>query len=87
MLVEGSSWRPEPDPDPGPGRSWSLPRVPWRPFAWFAAFCWALFAAGQVGGLAGYLLVLVAVGVGSWRLNRFAERWEWGSAGDSGAWR
>ncbi len=32
MLVEGSSWRPEPDPDPGPGRSWSLPRVPWRPF-------------------------------------------------------
>ena len=87
MLVEGSSWGPEPDPDEGSGRRWELPHLPWRPFAWFAAFCWALFAAGQVGGLAGYLLVLAAVALGSWRLDRWAARWEFGSAGDSGAWR
>ena len=83
MLVEGSSW--EPDPPPQPRRR--LPRPPWRPFAWIAAFLWLLALAGEVGGLAGYGLLLVAVGLGSWRLDRYAARWEWGHAGNSGAWR
>jgi len=85
MLVEGSSWRPEPDPEPD--RRTRLPHVPWRPVAWIALFCWVLFAAGEVGGLAGYLLVLLAIALGSWRLDRWASRWELGSASDSGAWR
>jgi hypothetical protein len=55
-----------------------LPRIPWRPFAWFAAFCWLLFLAGTVGGLAGYVLVLVAVGGGSWRPDRWLSKQYWG---------
>ncbi len=85
MLVEGSSWNDEP-PEPPPARR-PLPRPPWRPFAWIAAFLWLLMLAGEVGGLGGYLLVLLAVAVGSWRLDRWAARWEWGHAGHSGAWR
>ena len=67
----------DPEPPPQPRRR-SLPHLPWRPFAWFAAFCWLLFLAGTVGGLAGYLLVLVAVGMGSWRLDRWLARQYWG---------
>lgn len=87
MFVEGGSWEPDPDPAPEPAPRRSLPHVSWQPFAWFAAFCWVLVGAGALGGFAGYALVVVAVGAGSWGLNRYAERWEWGSPGDSGAWR
>ena len=72
------------DPRPGGGddepvaRRRRLPVLPWRPFAWFAAFCWLLFAAGQVGGLAGYALLLVAIAVGCWRLDRWLARQYWG---------
>ena len=54
------------------------PHVPWRPFAWVAAWCWLLYLAGQVGGFAGYLVVLVAVGLGCWRLDRWLARQYWG---------
>ena len=54
------------------------PVLPWRPFAWFAAFCWLLFAAGQLGGLPGYVVLLVAVGIGGWRLDRWLARQYWG---------
>lgn len=84
MLVDGSSWEPDPEPEPSRRR---LPHLPWRPFAWVAAFLWLLVLAGRVGGFAGYALLLFAVGLGSWRLDRWAARWEWGQAGHSGAWR
>jgi hypothetical protein len=64
------------DEPPRPARP--LPHIPWRPFAWVAAFCWLLFAAGQIGGLAGYGLVLLAVSLGSWRLDRWLARQYWG---------
>jgi hypothetical protein len=67
----------DPDPEP-PRRPRKLPHIPWRPFAWFAAFCWLLFLAGQVGGLVGYLLVLLAVGGGCWRLDRWLAKQYWG---------
>jgi hypothetical protein len=85
MLVDGSSWEPEPPPDGAPARR-SLPRVPWRPFAWLAAFLWLLFAAGEVGGVAGYGLVLAAVALGCWRIDRWMGRWDWSPPGGSGAW-
>jgi hypothetical protein len=68
--------------DPGPPsprrRRRPLPHIPWRPFAWFAAFCWLLFVAGRVDGLAGYAIVLVAIAMGSWRLDRWLSKQYWG---------
>ena len=68
------------DPEPPPeGRSRRrLPVLPWRPFAWFAVFCWMLVAAGAVGGLPGYVLVLAAISVGCWRVDRWLARQYWG---------
>jgi hypothetical protein len=66
------------DPEPDKPRRRPLPHIPWRPFAWVAAFCWLLLLAVQVGGFAGYLLVLLAVGVGSWRIDRWLSKQYWG---------
>ncbi|HEX2086757.1 MAG TPA: hypothetical protein VHF89_13850 [Solirubrobacteraceae bacterium] len=77
LLVHDPDPR-EPEPEPAPRRPRRLPVVPWRPFAWVAAFCWLLFAAGEVGGLAGYVLLLVAIAVGCWRLDRWLGRLYWG---------
>ena len=43
--------------------------------------------AAEVGGFAGYVIVLLAVALSYWRLERWAGSWELGRAGDSGAWR
>lgn len=83
MLIDTRDWEPE-----GEDRHRrSLPHVPWRPFAWIAAFLWLLVIAAEVGGFAGYGIVLLAVSLGSWRLERWAGSWQLGRAGDSGAWR
>jgi hypothetical protein len=76
-LVQPPRWEPEP-PDDGerPGRPW--PRPPWRPFAWLAAWFWLMLLAGAVGGFAGYLLVLAAVTLGCWRVDRWLSRQSWG---------
>ena len=63
------------DEPPRPRRH--LPHVRWQPFAWFAAFCWLMAAAGQVGGLPGYLLLLVAIAVGCWRVDRWLDGQDW----------
>lgn len=81
MLIDAHEWEPEDE------HGYALPGVPWRPFAWIAAFLWLLAIAGEVGGFAGYGIVLLAVALGSWRLERWAGRLECGRAGDSGAWR
>lgn len=81
MLVDTRGWEPEGGRAPRRRR----PRA-WRPFAWFAAFCWLLVIAAEVGGFAGYGIFLLAVALGSWRLERAAGHWQSGRAGDSGAW-
>ncbi|MBW3607381.1 MAG: hypothetical protein KY463_03335 [Actinobacteria bacterium] len=85
MLIDTRGWEPEDEDDAERRRS--LPHVPWRPFAWLAAFLWLLVIAAEVDGFAGYGIVLLAVALGSWRLERWAGHWELGRAGDSGAWR
>lgn len=82
MLIDTRGWEPEDEDE----HRRSLPHVPWRPFAWIAAFLWLLVIAGEVGGFAGYGIFLLAIVLGSWRLERWAGRWEYGRAGDSGAW-
>lgn len=82
MLIDTREWEPEEHDRQRRPR----PHVPWRPFAWIAAFAWLLVIAAEVDGFAGYGIVLLAVALGSWRLERWAGRWEIGRAGDSGAW-
>ncbi|MDQ3740065.1 MAG: hypothetical protein M3320_07110 [Actinomycetota bacterium] len=75
LLLIHESREPSDDAAPPPRRS--LPHVPWRPFAWVAAFCWLLFLAGAVGGLAGYVILLGAISLGLWRLNRWLDGLHW----------
>ncbi|WCB94363.1 hypothetical protein DSM104299_03097 [Baekduia alba] len=67
--------RPEP-PEAAPRRA--LPPLPWRLLAWVSGWVAALFAAAALGGLAGYIAILAAVAVGSWRLERWCARQHWG---------
>jgi hypothetical protein len=73
LLIED---RP-PDPPPSPPPPRALPRLPWRPFAWLAAFGWLLVLAGALGGLAGYVVILAAFVLGCWRIEGWARRQNW----------
>jgi hypothetical protein len=78
-LVHGKEWEPPDEPPaPDPGRSW---RVPWRTVAWLAAAIGLMFlgpvADHAFGGLAGYLVLLLGVAVGLWRLERFCSGQYW----------
>ncbi len=77
LLIDGGTGGGRPERPPPPRRR-RLPAPPWRPFAWFAAFCWLLALAGALGGLAGYLVVLAAVALGCWRVERWCARQYWG---------
>ena len=83
MLIDTRGWEPAGAAE----ERRPLPRVPWRPCAWPAAFLWLLVIAVEVNGFVGYGIFLLAVSVGSWRLERWARRFEFGRAGASGAWR
>ncbi|HUR84530.1 MAG TPA: hypothetical protein VMY78_04235 [Solirubrobacteraceae bacterium] len=89
MLIDTRGWDPEDAgerSDVAASANRSRPHLPWRPFAWIAAFAWLLVIAGAVGGFAGYGILLLAVALGSWRLERWAAHLEMGRPGDSGAW-
>jgi len=83
-LVHDRPWEPPPEPPrPRPRRSWS---VPWRGLAWLGALC-ALMAVVPVaahvfGGLAGYGLLLLAITLGAWRLDRWCGRLYWRGLGE-----
>jgi hypothetical protein len=83
-LVHGDGWDgPEHDReasgDRGP-RRWTW-RLPWRPLAWFAAWCWLMALVPIVntaaGGLAGFGVLMLAIGLACWRLERFCARQYW----------
>jgi amino acid transporter len=85
-LVRGDGWDPpddgwEPDEDalaPRRQRTW---RLPWRPLAWFAAWCWLMalvpVVSSAAGGLAGFGVLMLAVALAVWRLERFCARQYW----------
>ena len=81
MLIDTRGWEPDP-----PERR-RLPHIPWQPFAWVWGFVFLLALALEIGGFPGYLVVLLAVALGSWRLGKWADGLTYGRAGDSGAWR
>ena len=69
----------ENDPPPRSRRAW---RLPWRPLAWFAAWCWLMalvpVISDALGGLAGYGVLMLAVALAFWRVNRWCARQYWG---------
>ena len=82
-LVDGGEWdRSDDGPDaPGDdGHRWTW-RPAWRPLAWFAAWCWLMalvpVVSALAGGLAGFGVLMVAVGLACWRLERFCARQYW----------
>jgi hypothetical protein len=85
-LVQGDGWdRPDDDREPpengGPRPHHWTWRLPWRPLAWFAVWCWLMALVPVVnqaaGGLAGYALLMVALGLACWRIERFCSRQYW----------
>jgi hypothetical protein len=87
-LVHDNRWQgPPPDDGPPPRddgaptrpeRHWHLP---WRSLAWVAVWCWLMalvpVVSGAFGGLAGFAVLILAVGLGLWRLDRWLARQYW----------
>ena len=72
-LVEdpGAGWGlPDEFNSPPRRRRLSMPAMPWRALVWLAMFVVMFALSRWVGGLEGYVLMLVAVAVGSLRLDR-----------------
>jgi hypothetical protein len=88
LLWQDRGWEPPAADDPPPqaggargargARSWHLP---WRSLAWFAACCWLMalvpIVTDALGGLAGYGVVLAAVALVAWRIDRWCARQYW----------
>jgi hypothetical protein len=79
----GRDWRPWDDGrEPGPRRSW---RVPWKVVSRIAL--WVAVIAGMFalvpevdhlfGNLVGYVLILVTVAAGVWRIDRWFSQQYW----------
>ena len=80
-LIHDSGWEP---PDQPPEQPPSRPhhwRLPWRPLAWVAAFCWLMalvpIVSSALGGLAGYGVLLLALGLVVWRAERWCAKQYW----------
>lgn len=90
-LVHGSGWEPpehgwdpEPPDDEVPARrawDWDWHALPWRSLAWLAvwAFLMAIvpFVSSTLGGLAGFGVLMAALVLAFWRLERFCARQYW----------
>jgi hypothetical protein len=78
-LVRGNEWQP-PDGLPTPPRSPAW-HVPWRAVAWLVVICVLMLlvpVAGRAfGGLVGYAVLLLAVGLGLWQVDRWCDRQYW----------
>ena len=83
-LLHDPGWKPdgwdlpEEEPEARRQRQW---RVPWRPLAWLGAFCWLMALVPVItqafGGLAGFGVLMAAVVLGYWRIDRWCSRQYW----------
>jgi hypothetical protein len=83
-LVHSREWDPpEPEPEPPLRPAWNMP---WRALAGIAAFFGLLLLAPVVGswlgGLAGYVVILLAVYFGLSRVEHLISRQYWRSLRD-----
>jgi hypothetical protein len=76
----GAGWGLPDESAERPRRRVSMPAIPWRALVWLAVVV-VLFAlvptvGHRFGAFAGYLLLLVGVTVGVWRIDRcFSGQW------------
>ena len=85
----GDGWEPGPPEDEIPGKrewKWDWRRLPWRTLAWLGlwAFLMAIvpLVGSTFGGLAGFGVLMLAVALAFWRLERFCARQYWGGLRD-----
>jgi hypothetical protein len=77
-LVSDPRWEPPgDDPEPRRRRNWNR-RLPWNVLAWVAVW-WTILLLAPVAGRAfgggvGYLVLLLDIALGSWRLNHWTSR-------------
>lgn len=86
-LVHGSGWEPpergsEPPEDETPKRrEWDWHMVPCRSLAllavWVVLMAIVPFVSSTFGGLAGFGVLMAAVALAFWRLERFCARQYW----------
>ena len=79
LLLQDRSWEPPSEEEPQrPPRRWHLP---WRPLAWFAAWCWLMalvpIVGSAFGNLAGYGVLMLSIALVVWRLDRLCRRVTW----------
>jgi hypothetical protein len=88
-LVHSNGWEapergPEPPEDDLPARKrfefdWHM--VPWRSLPWLALWCVLMaivpFVSSNFGGLAAFGVLMAAVALALWRLERFCARQYW----------
>jgi hypothetical protein len=85
-LVHDGGWEPpeqawnSPVDEPPERQPWTW-RLPWRPLAWFAAWCWLMalvpVVSSAFGDLAGFGVLMLAFALACWRLERFCARAYW----------
>jgi apolipoprotein N-acyltransferase len=78
-LVHSRGWEPPDDqPEPPRRRAWD---VPWRALVWVAVWLWLLalvpYAEDLLGPLAGYAVLMAAIGLAFWRVERWCSRQYW----------
>ena len=85
-LVNDGGWEPpehgwEPGEDDLPERRPWTWRLPWKPLAWLAVWCWLMalipVVSSSFGGLAGFGVVILVVVLACWRIDRFCARQHW----------
>jgi hypothetical protein len=82
-LVSDPRWRPPDDwNDKGPERPWDIPwRAVLKAVAWLSLlvglFVLVPVADHAIGPLAGYLLILITIGIAGWRADRILAGHNW----------
>jgi hypothetical protein len=79
LLLHDRGWDAPLEEEPErPPRHW---RLPWRPLAWFAIWCWLMalvpIIGHLVGNLAAYGVLLLSVALVGWRLDRLCQGLNW----------